>query len=538
MHRPSTCRDYTELMVNKWLASMAWGTVDSTTGQWILAASSTSINPPTMVNPSDHAQAEAAGGGVGRPQSVVDGSSGDTNNSDTVLITYLDYLDTKYGQEVPVAEDGEDGEEGRESKKEDIINELLLEFTSKKTSPGAKLRGEFDQIIKCLSLPPSVRKGFGLPSKVNVRQSDADSDNREHTGVKGIFRHGLYSLLPSFINMIIDFAHARRDFAIVLRDAISSDDDDPSILVTEDVASVVEELQLLCEGKHPAYCGKYFTKKIANDGSVDGMMDIRPQSTHTGVIIASTQDDDNHLTILSFPQRNKHQSVEAAEESSSSPANDEEQMDTSNTDDVPTEYRGFAEAYSGLVHELIPEGRVVSIIERPTDDDTTQPLREILINPADTNIQHVYIASGQANAARVVDVLSNTSTTVGDKGIHLRVESYRATTHMDYFKLLVEEAIDKHTMQLRTEKEEQLKAPASSALEAHHESMRSLTPRSYLREAVLPVLAPAINEAARDRPGDPITSVAMYMLKHRQRYNKVIEVNNMSHSTTEPSAAA
>ncbi|KAF4684698.1 hypothetical protein FOZ60_007385 [Perkinsus olseni] len=540
MHRSSTCRDYTELMVNKWLASMAWGTVDSTTGQWILAASSTSIDPPTTVNPSDHAQAEAAeaGGGVGRPQSVVDGSSGDTTNSDTVLITYLDYLNTKYGQEVPEAEDGEDGEEGSERKKEDIINELLLEFTSKKTSPGARLRGEFEQIIKCLSLPPSVRKGFGLPSKVNIRQSDADSDNRGHTGVKSIFRHGLYSLLPSFINMIIDFAHARRDFAIVLRDAITSDYDDPSILVTEDVASVIEELQLLCEGKHPAYCGKYKTKKIAIDGSVDGMMDIRPQPTHTGAIIATTQDDDNQLTILTFPQRNKHQSVEAAEESSSSPANDEEQMNTSHIDDVPTEYRGFAEAYSGLVHELIPEGRIVSIIERPTDDDTTQPLREILINPADTNIQHVYIASGQCNAARVVDVLSNTSTTVGEKGMHLRVESYLATTHMDHFKLLVEEAIDKHTMQLRTEKEEQLKAPASSALEAHHESMRSLTPRSYLREAVLPVLAPAINEAARDRPDDPITSVAMYMLKHRQRYNKVIEVNNMSHSITEPSAAA
>ncbi|KAF4735762.1 hypothetical protein FOZ63_031328, partial [Perkinsus olseni] len=264
MHRPSTCRDYTELMVNKWLASMAWGTVDSTTGQWILAASSTSINPPTMVNPSDDAQAEAAeaGGGVGRPQSV-DGSSGDTNIIDTVLTTYLDYLNTKYEQGVAEAEDGEDGEEGGESKREDIVNELLLEFTSKKTSPGAKLRGEFEQIIKCLSLPPSVRKGFGLPNKVNVRQSDADSDNRGHTGVKGIFRHGLYSLLPSFINMIIDFADARRDFAIVLRGAITSDDDDPSILVTEDVASVVEELQLLCEGKHPAYCGKYKTKKIA-----------------------------------------------------------------------------------------------------------------------------------------------------------------------------------------------------------------------------------------------------------------------------------
>ncbi|KAF4680216.1 hypothetical protein FOZ63_007131 [Perkinsus olseni] len=123
-------------------------------------------------------------------------------------------------------------------------------------------------------------------------------------------------------------------------------------------------------------------------------------------------------------------------------------MNTSHIDDVPTEYRGFAEAYSGLVHELIPEGRIVSIIERPTDDDTTQPLREILINPADTNIQHVYIASGQCNAARVVDVLSNTSTTVGEKGMHLRVESYLATTHMDHFKLLVEEAIDKHTMQV------------------------------------------------------------------------------------------
>lgn len=76
--------------------------------------------------------------------------------------------------------------ECRDSFREDIINELLLEFTSKKSSPGAKLRAEFDQIIKCLSLPLPVRKGLGLPSKVNIRQNDADSSvDTGSTGTKG-----------------------------------------------------------------------------------------------------------------------------------------------------------------------------------------------------------------------------------------------------------------------------------------------------------------------------------------------------------------
>lgn len=42
---------------------------------------------------------------------------------------------------------------------------------------------------------------------------------------------------------------------------------------------------------------------------------------------------------------------------------------------VPTEYRGYSEVYAGLVHEMLPEGRIISIIERPmmstTDDSST-----------------------------------------------------------------------------------------------------------------------------------------------------------------------
>ncbi|EER01139.1 hypothetical protein Pmar_PMAR009059 [Perkinsus marinus ATCC 50983] len=400
------------------------------------------------------------------------------DGTDTVLITYMDYLNMRYGEEEEVShnDDGEgDGgiHGGEETKgKEDIINELLLEFTSKKSSPGAKLRAEFDQIIKCLSLPLPVRKGLGLPSKVNIRQNDADSSvDTGSTGTKGsgMFRYGLYNLLPSFLNMIIDFAHTARDFAIVLRDTMpidGDDDDDPTSLLTEDAASVVEELQLLTEGKHPVYCGKYKTRKIVMDGTA-------PQSI------------------------------------------------------VPTEYRGYSEVYAGLVHEMLPEGRIISIIERPmmstTDDsDTRPPPREVLINPADTNIQHIYITADPTSVT-VMDVLSNT---------------YRATTQSNYFKDLVQEAIARHTTQvalgtrhccisvtslpqLRIDKEVDMKAPVH-----RQESIMQLTPRSYLRKRVLPVLAPAINEAARDRPEDPATYIAMYMLKHRHGYNKVIEINS------------
>lgn len=114
--------------------------------------------------------------------------------------------------------------------------------------------------------------------------------------------------------MIIDFAHTARDFAIVLRDTIpidGDDDDDPTSLLTEDAASVVEELQLLTEGKHPVYCGKYKTRKIVMDGTGEHMMlDLRPRPTHMGLITTIHTGNEHSGPLLAFPRRNKHQPTE------------------------------------------------------------------------------------------------------------------------------------------------------------------------------------------------------------------------------------
>lgn len=127
----------------------------------------------------------------------------------------------------------------------------------------------------------------------------------------------------------------------------------------------------------------------------------------------------------------------------------------------------------------------------------------------------------------VIDDVKDTPVVGGQERICLTVDTYRATTQSNYFKDLVQEAIARHTTQvalgtrhccisvtslpqLRIDKEVDMKAPVH-----RQESIMQLTPRSYLRKRVLPVLAPAINEAARDRPEDPATYIAMYMLKHR-----------------------
>ncbi|KAF4651257.1 hypothetical protein FOL47_000519, partial [Perkinsus chesapeaki] len=407
----------------------------------------------------------------------------------------------------------------------DIINNILLDFTTKKTSPGAKLRGEFDNLIKCcLSLPPSVRKGFGLPNKVNIRQSEADKEEKEEEeskeppkeyelGIKTIFQYGLYSILPSFINMIIRLTQEKRDFALVLWDDITTTEDDDAddstnLHTTIDMQYVIEELRLLCEGKHPMYCGKYKTNKVIINGD----------------------DSDTNEPILLFPHRRKQQQGSNGAKTAAAEKEEEAPIDANNnsieSESLMTEYRGYSDVYCGLVHEMIPEGRMVSIMEKNGEEE----VRKILINTADTNIQHIYLGKARkVSKLTVMDVLTKLE-------IGLVVDDYMATKDEEYFNNIIYDAIQQHTDKLRREKEEGAAAAAlgyNNNLDRSDKATSSLTPRSYLRQTVLPVLTPAINEVSRDRPKDPITYIAMYMLKHKEDgYSKVVDMNPSEPSTS------
>ncbi|CBZ53720.1 putative Dpy-30 motif containing protein [Neospora caninum Liverpool] len=52
------------------------------------------------------------------------------------------------------------------------------------------------------------------------------------------------------------------------------------------------------------------------------------------------------------------------------------------------------------------------------------------------------------------------------------------------------------------------------------EEIKALPPREYLKATVIPVLLPAIESVTRDRPEDPVSWIAFYLLRHATRFNR------------------
>ncbi|KAF4657153.1 hypothetical protein FOL47_008576 [Perkinsus chesapeaki] len=96
----------TDIIVNRWLASMAWGRIDDTTGDWILAVDKISINPPIDENQSSSCNSEHHQQQQDTQQYTTDGVGGEGELANSILITYLEYLENKY-----IRERGYDNEE-------------------------------------------------------------------------------------------------------------------------------------------------------------------------------------------------------------------------------------------------------------------------------------------------------------------------------------------------------------------------------------------------------------------------------------------
>jgi hypothetical protein len=143
----------TDQVLNEILAEMAWGVLDTETGEWVLESEQPSLDAP-----------------------------------DDAMISYTQYIKEKFP-----ATDVEDEKTRLEN--EELQTKAKHRFTAK-GEPGQMFRGVYDQMIKNMTVPNGVKKGYGI-DKVRVNETELPVDPNQDWAAN-LVRFGRYRILPSF----------------------------------------------------------------------------------------------------------------------------------------------------------------------------------------------------------------------------------------------------------------------------------------------------------------------------------------------------
>jgi hypothetical protein len=436
----------TDQVLNEILAEMAWGVLDTETGEWVLESEQPSLDAP-----------------------------------DDAMISYTQYIKEKFP-----ATDVED--EKTRDENEELQTKAKHRFTAK-GEPGQMFRGVYDQMVKNMTVPNGVKKGYGI-AKVSVNETEGPAFDPNQDWGANLVRFGRYKILPSFFKLLDSMnREKRKNVTIVLRSA--------SARLLEEVA---EEINKFCNTQHPLYSGQNRTKKAIMNGD-KGSINWQIQEAHRGQFVVNEDD----TWYLSFEARNRI--VEK-------PPNDDPDIIEETPPPEPTLYDGYKEIYAGLVKEVTMECAMCMV---ETKQNETYVAPKMLVDQGDTAVQQIYFYPGTKPPS--VDVLDAVDCiSIDSNGYLMRVDPYRAITEIEYFIRGIAACEAQCT---RTILEKKL-APVAKSSELTAEELRSLPPKEYLYRTVLPALLPGLQVVTRDRPADPILWLALYLLRHPKQYNKVL----------------
>merc|ERR1719428_1875315 len=448
----------TDQVLNEILAEMAWGVLDTETGEWVLESEQPSLDAP-----------------------------------DDAMISYTQYIREKFP-----ATDVEDEKTRLEN--EELQTKAKHRFTAK-GEPGQMFRGVYDQMIKNMTVPNGVKKGYGI-SKVCVNETELPVDPNQDWAAN-LVRFGRYRILPSFFKLLDSLnREKRKNVTIVLRSSSS--------LLLEDVA---EEINKFCNTQHPLYSGQNRTKKAVMNGD-KGSIDFQLKEAHRGQFVAG----EDGAWYLSFEARNKV--VEK-------PPNDDPDIIEEAPPPEPTLYDGYKEIYAGLVKEVTMECAMCCVEHKQEKDFFVPP--KLLVDQGDTAVQQIYFYPGtKPPSVEVLDAVDCAS--LGSSGYLMRVDPYRAITEIEYFIRGIAACEAQCTRKILEKK----LAPVAKSSELTAEELRSLPPKEYLYRTVLPALLPGLQVVTRDRPADPILWLALYLLRHPKQYNKVLAAEALKDPASPP----
>jgi hypothetical protein len=450
----------TDQVLNEILAEMAWGVLDTETGEWVIESEQPTLGAP-----------------------------------DRSMISYAQYIMEKYPA-------GEAVDQTTQAENRELQTKAKHRFTAK-GEPGQKFRGVYDQLVKNMTVPNGVKKGFQI-SKIQVDETALPEDPNADWATN-LVRFGRYRIIPSFFKLLQELNREKRmNATIVLRS--------PSAKLLEDVAV---EINNFCNTKHPLYSGSNRTKKAILNGE-KGSINFQLMEESKGKL-----DTSEEVWYMSFDARNSAPPPPPKKEDPLGLGDDD--MEEPKPEFVPTQYDGFQQIYAGVVKEVTLERPMCMIEGKVPKDAEVEPPAVMLVDSGDTGVHQIYAYAGTKplNVA-LLDAVDGAKLPVEKhQDMFLRVDPYRAITELGYFLEEIKGLEAMRTQRLLDEKQ----APLVSGAEMTLEELRALPVKEYLYRTVLPALLPGLQVITRDRPPDPVLWLALYLLRHPKQYNKVLLPN-------------
>lgn len=331
-----------------------------------------------------------------------------------------------------------------------------------------------------------------------------------------ITRFGRHQVLPSFWNLLVSLTKEKRLYSVVFR------------TFGDDIPKVQREMKNFCQGQHPCYNGQNKTQKPPPMNGDKGSRDMRLTDEYVGRFDRINQ-------RLEFAKRSNDKGKKKPEEEKKPEGEATEgaggEVPISTFSPTVYEFPPYHKAYAGLLHHVLEESNSAAILDDKeywtAKDQASNAGKLLLVDDfgglAETKTQHIFFDGHiQADDEHCVDVRDAATgepiASSAARGIFThRVDFYQAVTDPEYFiKSLAacERRMSERLVQLKRVKpvgEEDLLDP---------KVLKTLPPKEYLLRAVTPALLPALEACQRDRPKDPITFIAFYMLRHTNGYSK------------------
>lgn len=423
-------------------------------------------------------------------------------------ITYKNFLETvQYPDKTEADEPDEEARNNFNRKQRERKREEMQTFI-RPSAPGSKLKADFDKLNRDINLPKAAIEELGV-NPANQRGGDelniAEEANNDYDlnkdPLKEIFRDGKYHILPSFFKMMINLKKLKREFAVVFRS------------YDAEMQNLIYEFNKFCEGNHPCFSGRHSFPLARFDGS-KGSKNFIIDDKNTGVIYRDSSNIDETSLVTGTLTR---------------VTNREKPLEQLHKDEIKNNtVRIYKD--SANIHLALSESLKDSCAFAIQDDfefwnvnggraDCAKPF---IVDPHDYNTLQIFFDDNiQGDEYSIVDcrdlmTKASIPTSEAQNKYLVKVDPLGSITDQNYFVKLIE-ACEK-TRQEEIERLEhgvEEEAPEKSDWEI----LQGLDDAEYLRRTILPLLHPAFEIVDMERPEDPLSFIAFYVLKNKNKVN-------------------
>ena len=357
-------------------------------------------------------------------------------------------------------------------------------------------------MLRLLTLPKPICEEYNLlPEEEKKEDSNPNlEDEDEKELIRRIFDSGRMLLIPSFFRLIQELKKNKKEFAIIFRTFGS------------ELKDVVDEFNMFCRGSHPLFNGKHGTPRIRFDGKSKSK-DMLIDQHNMGYISRGPAD-----TSFVIGNLKRHPPGEGIEEHHSAAIED----------GVVVVYQDLPSIYVAMQERLYKAASMAISDDWfywNTNGETSEYGKLLLVDESDYGVQHIFFDDNiEIEHPKIVDVRD---VVTGEpipfrKALNkyiFRVDSYRAIVEQDYFYKAVliceenrREEIDRLENGVGQGDDEQKEVVVSE-----WEKLVSSPTDEYLAKVIMPVLLPALQVLDIERPTNPVSFLAHYVLKHADR---------------------